>query len=324
MIGRWCFSPGRRRGVALLTALLAVFLASALAVRLAILQQTAIQRGAAVERHTQLLGYLLGAEQWALAVLARDRRDDGGRDTAVDHLDEPWARLAPSLSLPGGALRGSLSDLQGRLNVNNLAAERSAAERSLVRLRRLLTLIEFDPQPVDALADWIDPDQAERLGGAEDGVYAIREPAYLSANRPLADLSELRLIGGVDAALYRRLLPLLSALPTPTPVNVNTAPAEVLAALADGLDLNRAAALVKRRDEQPFASVAEFWHAARLAPGDVSGDNLAVSSDYFLLRVQVTLGNAQARLSSVLWRGDAASGLHSGRVVARSFGTDTD
>ncbi len=63
---------------------------------------------------------------------------------------------------------------------------------------------------------------------------------------------------GVTPQALAAVAPFLSALPAGTPVNVNTAPAEVLATIVDGLDSDGLAALVAGRAQKPFATIAEF------------------------------------------------------------------
>lgn len=323
--GRPLKPPRRRRGVALLTVLLITFLASTAAVGLASLQQAGIRQSTLLEQRRQARWYLLGAEQWARQLLRRDRDDSDS-----DHGGEPWARLPPALAVPGGAIGGSIADLQGRLNLNNLAADDvKLAARTLARLQRLLELLGLAPELAQAIADWVDDDQQRRFpGGAEDGDYLLRDPAYLSANRPLTSLSELRLIGAVDDEAYRRLRPHLAALPAPSKINVNTASAELLAALFEGLDPTLMTRLVETRARQPFAALADFTVAAglqdELARLDANGDNAAehladldVNSDYFLLRSSAEVGDARAGLYSMLFREQGRV-----RVLMRSFGSE--
>lgn len=300
-----------RRGVALLTTLLLTLFASLLAAQLATQQQLALRRAALVASERQARWYALGAEQWARQVLARDRADG-----ALDHLSEPWAQLPPALALPGGRLDGRLRDLQGRLNVNNLADE-ALADATLRRLQRLLALLDLDPELAAAIADWIDADSRERFpGGGEDGRYSGR--GYLAANRPLSDVSELRFVDGVDADVYARLRPLLTALPVPTALNVNTAPAELLAAWFDGATLADAEAAVAARERVAYDGVGDFRRRSALARDGDSDDNLLldVASRFFLLQTRAQLGEVPVRLSSVIERADDGSS----RVLSRRFG----
>ena len=106
---------GHQAGVALITVLLIVFLASVTATSLATLQQLAIRRSTVLQHQQQARLYTLGLEQWAMVILARDRQDN-----KTDHPGEEWANLPLTLPVEGGELSGRLSDLQGCFNLNNL------------------------------------------------------------------------------------------------------------------------------------------------------------------------------------------------------------
>ena len=102
-------------GVALITVLLIVFLASVAAVSLANLQQRAIRRSTVFQHQQQARLYTLGAEQWAMIMLARDLQQN-----ETDHPGELWANLPPALPVEGGTITARLTDLQGCFNLNNL------------------------------------------------------------------------------------------------------------------------------------------------------------------------------------------------------------
>lgn len=110
-------SPHRplQAGVALITVLLIVFLASITAVSLSTLQQIAIRRSTVFQHQQQARLFTLGAEQWAMLILARDRKNN-----QVDHLGESWASSTLTLPITGGALSVRIRDLQGCFNLNNL------------------------------------------------------------------------------------------------------------------------------------------------------------------------------------------------------------
>ena len=105
-------------------------------------------------------------------------------------------------------------------------------------------------------------------------------------------------------AVRARLAPFIAALPGATAINVNTAPAEVLAALVEGLDLDAARMLVARRNTGYFRTTAEFL--AQL-PKDVrvSEPDIRVDSDYFLATLRVTSGSAEVRGRALFARRDA-------------------
>src|SRR5262249_6488571 len=126
---------------------------------------------------------------------------------------------------------------------------------------------------------------------------------YLAANLPLADVAELAMVRGFDASVYARLRPFVSALPRPTPVNVNTATPEVLAAITNGLNLDGARALVAQRGRAYFRDKADF--GARLPQGaTASMEDIAVASDYFMATMRAAIGDAEARGTALLARAD--------------------
>lgn len=303
----------KQRGVALITVLLVLALASLTAVGLSERQQLDLRRTTVLAHQQQTRLYLHGAEQWAAQRLARD-----SRDSDTDHLDEDWATELPPLPVTGGWVGGRLNDLQGRFNVNNLThpdLEISAAQQAV--LERLLDRLGLDTDPVQALLDWLDPDQEPRFpGGAEDSYYRTLDPPYLAANRPLTSITELRLIRGFEPPSPTLLEPLLSALPERTPINVNTAPAELLAALDPRLDDTAVERLLAAREERPFSDGTDFIGATGLEDFALPAEQLSGRSRYFLLEVQARVGDAEARMLSLLRRNDAGVT----RSLLRSYG----
>jgi len=332
--------PGHQAGIALLTVLLIVFLASITATHLAFLQQLTIRRSTLFEHQQQAFLYTLGAEQWATVILKRDNRNK-------DDLNEPWAKLPPALPIQGGYLTGQLQDLQGRFNINNLLKisandqsrkghyERQRTQNMVIpntgeaidetqfeTLRRLLSILELEPELAQAIADWLDPDQEPRFpGGAEDSDYVTQTPPYLAANRSMVNLSELRLIKGINKEVYAKLIPYLSTLPPGTALNVNTAPPPVLAALSDEIGLARAENLVDTRDkgtQHNYDRVNDFLETLNIEEETFATIPLAVSSHYFLLQAQAQVGESRALLRSIIHRSDSGNL----QILLRHFGND--
>lgn len=106
---------GDASGVALITVLLIVFLASMTAISLATVQQIAIRRSTVLQHQQQARLYTLSVEQWAGLILMRDRQDN-----QTDHPGEEWANLPLALPVEDGVLSGKIRDLQGCFNLNNL------------------------------------------------------------------------------------------------------------------------------------------------------------------------------------------------------------
>lgn len=349
---------GGASGVALITVLLIVFLASMTAISLSTVQQIAIRRSTVLQHQQQARLYTLGVEQWAGLILMRDRQDN-----AIDHPGEEWANLPLALPVENGELSGKIRDLQGCFNLNNLwrpgpgessanpddiqdigeadqdaenPARPSATPKSpnpidpaqsgpgkaginqeqMKVLQRLLSRLELKPELAQAIADWIDPDPDPQFpDGAEDSDYTVLNPPYLAANQPFASLSELRLVKGVDREIYDKLALLVCALPPGTPLNVNTAPARVLAALDEKAGLADVERVLEDRPAKGYENVDEFLNTAKMTPDAPTKALLSVDSQYFLLQAEARVGDGRAMLYSMIFRDE--NGV---RVLRRSFG----
>lgn len=164
----------------------------------------------------------------------------------------------------------------------------SPQEIATARFLLLLGALSIDPAVADAILDWLDEDGDTRFpNGAEDDYYSKLDPPYRAANGPLADVTELLLVRGVSPETLAKLRPFVVVLPTFTPINVNTAPVEVLMSLGPGIDRGTAEGLVRQRDIQVFRSVDAFVRSPILIGRPVSATGLAVQSRYFVLRSQV-------------------------------------
>jgi general secretion pathway protein K len=288
----------KQRGVALITALLVVALATIAAVAMATRQQLDIRRTASLLHGEQAYSYVLGAESWAQVVLARDLRESG-----IDTLEEDWSTQPPVSFVEGGSIFGRIIDLQGRFNLNSLVAGGVPDNDAIERFKRLLRVLELDEMLADPLVDWIDGDIDVRFpDGAEDETYLLLETSYRAGNQPLADISELRLVKGYSAEVIEQLRPFIVALPEPTAINVNTATAEVLSTLAEDLSLADAEALVDARGEEGFESVDSFLQDPTLDAKDVAAASLSVTSQWFLMVSEANIGDGRARLASLIQR----------------------
>lgn len=299
-------AAGRQRGVALILALLVMALAVAAVAAMTARQQFDIRRTANLLAEDQAYLYALAVETWGERILQRDRRQGD-----VDDLRENWARLPPPIQVEGGTISGHIEDLQGRFNLNDLLVNGAPSAPDVVRFQRLLQLLDIDPQHVQAVLDWLDPDQQARFpGGAEDEYYLGLTPPYRAANRTMVSPSELLLVAGFTPKMYARLAPYVTALPTRTPVNVDTAPAPVLAMLVPGLSADDAKALVQARNAQPYQSPDDFLNQPAVQvwlernPGLAAAlrQGISVSSDYFVIHAAVRIARARVFLNSLVHR----------------------
>jgi general secretion pathway protein K len=287
-----------QQGVALIIALLVVSFATLLAVAMTTRLQLDIARTANIIQGDQAYLYTLAGESWAKRILFRD-----GKNTTIDSLNEVWATSLLPLPLPGGVIQVQLEDLQSRFNLNNLVNNDQPNWAAITVLQRLLTILDLPPELAAVVVDWIDSNNEPQLpNGAEENTYLAKTPAYRTANRPLRSPSELRLLAGFDTDSYRKLLPYVTTLLTPTLININTASLPILRAVVTDLSEVNAQAIIATRQNQPFNSLPDFLVHEALAGLKVETNNLAVSSQYFLFTASVQIGRGKAQLSSILHR----------------------
>ncbi len=321
--------PARERGVALITVLFVVALATAAAASMTGDHQFDIRRTGNRIALTQAHQIALGGESWAMGILARDRRGEAGttagasapeRNPEIDSRDEIWAQQLPPIPIEGGQVTGQIIDAQGRFNVNNLIVGDRIDAAALARFERLLQILGLNPELAQAVIDWLDANSETTYpGGAEDDFYAALEDPYQAANQPAVAASELRLIRGIDAAAWRVLAPHVVALPETTAINVNTATPTVLRTIVPGLGEGEAEQLAELAAEEPFESVDAFRRhplvrqASQQGSGDGTdtgsaaeaiGGSLAIGTSYFRVQVDVQIGAIEYRLYSWLARND--------------------
>lgn len=318
-----CAPNGRgpnSRGVALVSVLLIVAAASALAYQIAMRHAVDVVRSQRLFDASQARQYALGGEAYVRQLLHED-----ARETNKDTLLEPWrlcgeapqevaaeraASAAGAFDIENGALTVCVRDLRGRFNLNALAGR--SGEEHLARLRRLLTLVEIDAAVADLWIDWVDGDESARPTGAEDGDYLVRMPPHRAANAPAAHLTEFFAAAALPAEAFAALRPHVAALPhTGLLVNVNTATAPVLAALDEAMALADGQLIAD--GQRDFDTVQEAVTA--VAKLSTSSAVLGVGSDFFEVQARAEVGDASVVLTAVIHRDKR--GL---RTVSRSFG----
>ena len=291
---RWCYQT---KGVALITVMLILALATILAVAVTARQRVDIHRSANIFNFEQDYQYVVGAESWAKQILKRDFVNN-----KTDSLRDDWALEIPPLPIEGGQMKGTLEDLQARFNINNLVQNGKPQTLEIERFKHLLRILELDENLVAAIVDWIDPDEETGFSGAEDNEYLNLTPAYRAANRSMEDVSELLLIKGFNNENYEKLRPYVCVLKSVTAINVNTAPAEILASLTKDLSLENAQTLVEERNKNIYEKLEDFLKEPVLNGSKIKADGLSVSSQYFVLDSTVQIENNKVTYMTTLRR----------------------
>lgn len=278
------FPRPQTRGAALLMAMLTLVLVASLAAGVTWQQWRGIETERAERSRAQTAWILVGALDWARLILREDARSGG-----ADHLGEPWAvalqesRLTtflaadannsaqPSEQLGDNVfLSGQILDMQSRLNLYDLVIDGRIAPPMLAALVKLYDLLGLEVAEVKAVA--------ENLRSALDQSPDNRSAA--SAALLPQQLDQMTLLGMSPRSL-ERLRPYIIWLPGRTPVNMNTASAEVLFASVPSLDLDGARKLVAERQRQHFRSLSDVVQLLPSLAGQLEGGNHSVASRYF-------------------------------------------
>lgn len=299
--GRW--SRRGQHGAAIVTVLLIVSLATVIVSGLFWREHVAVR---SIENRlalAQTRWIERAAIDWARVILANDLR---GSNT--DWLGEPWATPVADTKLDetvtaGGRiddrgrapamLAGQIFDAQGFLNLNNLVVGGMRQPAEVEAFGRLLELLGKS----SALAEQL----AARL-------LAAAPPAGVQPTAlPMKRLADLRELPGFDDETIGALEPFAIFLPLRsgfTKVNVNTAPAEVIAARVPSLEGNlaRARAMVEQRTRQSFFKSTSDAANALADPQGLDANQWSVVSDHFLLRGVIRYERVVSRTDTLLRR----------------------
>lgn len=286
-----------QNGVALITVLLVLAIASVAVVSMSTARQADIRRTDNQLLAAQRWELVLALEQQASAVLAADAKSN-----KFDSSKDDWNKHSLQISAAGMTATANIDDLQGRINLNNLIVNGEVSSEDASRLRRLLKTLKLKPELLDAIIDWTDADMEIRYPhGAEDESYTKRKPPYRAANQAFADVSELLLVEGVDRGIYDSLRPYIYVADGYAPLNVNLAEAVVLRCLADDISEDQAASMF-RAAGKPFKKLEDFLKDEAVETVKIGKYGLSVNSDHFQLTGNIEAAASRLRFVSQLRR----------------------
>jgi general secretion pathway protein K len=261
----------RQRGAAIIMAMLVVAVTATL-VAGAYWRQSIVLRQAENElAYAQAKWLIRGAIDWAGLILREDARTSG-----VDHLGEPWAVPLADTHLNQGDgrdpvyLAGEMRDEQAKFNLRNLAGPKGVDEAELAVLRRLLELVGANAAAAEPIAE------------------RVLSTALLSVD----DLAGLEV---------ERLRPFVTVLPQRTPINANTAPAEVLAARFD-IGLADARRLVASRARAYFNNRADVLARLPELKLQATDADIVVGTHFFTVDGTVSFRRARLQTRALLRR----------------------
>lgn len=298
----------QQRGAALLTAMIIVTLVTTLAASMVWQQWRAIQVETAERARTQASWILVGALDWARLILREDARAGG-----PDHLGEPWAvplaeaRLSTFLAAdrdnnadggPEAFLSGSIEDANGRYNLRNLIDAGVVQGIELDALQRLCESSGVTPEVASRIATQLrEAVMSDPANPPVEGTPPVSEDPPLMPHT----VRQLRWLG-IDPTVVARLERFVTLLPTRTAINVNTAPAEVIAAVL-GVDLGSAERVVAARQRSPLGGTDDL--KALLSEDTVLDPaRIGTQSNYFIVQGRLRLGTRIVEERSLVERRD--------------------
>jgi len=241
------------------------------------------------------------ASQSALILTAKLLKEDS-KESQSDDLNEIWAQQAEAFPIDDGVVQAVIMDANRFFNLNDLVDKNGVAKPAVeTYIKTLFIRLELDEGLVDALIDWMDGNtQTHGVSGAEDGSYYDQD--YHVKNARLDRWDELLLVRGFDAEILAQLETVAIVRDVPvsdiSTININTASAHVLMALAPNMTEPEAEIFIA---ERPFDSVQIALQNRRWAAG-LNQTYLSVVSDVFMVRTQASFGRANLRETFMLGR----------------------
>lgn len=300
----------QQQGIALITILVMVALATILAATIAKRQANTAENTAYLMRQNQSLLYAKSAEAFFSELLVDDANNAG----AVDHLQENWAKPMPAFPVEDGFISGTLQDESGKFNLNSLVNDEGVPNpQAKLWFEKLLLRVGLSEKLSEAVIDWQDADdEISGTMGAENSYYQGLPQGYLAANSKFHNVEELKLVRGFEDQKYLQIVDYVSALPaSDSKVNVNTAPAMLLASLDPKLDINAVEQALQKRQAnlEHFSNINDLWATEpfKQVNSDVQSQVnalLGVQSNYFKAKIEVLLSERKRQFSSDLVRKD--------------------
>lgn len=298
-----------QRGIALLTILVMVALATILAATIAKRQTNTAENTGYLMRQDQSLLYAKSAEAFFSELLIQD--SDNG--SSIDHLQENWAKPMPAFPVEDGFISGRLLDESGKFNLNNLLKADGSVDDSARRwFEKLLQRVGLPAELSQAVIDWQDADD-ETTGamGAESNYYQGLDPSYLASNTRFHQVEELKLVRGFEGKNYDLIAPYVTALPEATKINMNTAAPLLLASIDPKLDVKTLEQELKAKQAELayFNSVEDLWKLNAFSGIEPQNKTDAAAwldskSNYFTAQIEVVLSERKRQFTSAMMRKD--------------------
>ena len=307
-------------GIALLIVLLAITLLTIVVIEFTDAAQVETHLALSARNALQATYLARSGVNVAEALVIVDAQISPGSDS----LQDVWARPYPPLPIGDGTVAFRVRDEARFLNLNDMfAKDGSRLSKNVEVFRRLFNVLGIDQRILMAIIDWIDADQNPQVTppGAEQPYYLGLTPPPIVRNGPLLTFRELALVRGVTPTVLARLEGFVTVLPVTRGmrVNLNTAPAEVLYALSDGMlaDPGVVDRVISSRENEAFTTPSEALNnvtglrEALTGGGDDNTGLLDTNSAFFRIDAVGEINDVRRGITELVSR------TSSGRNVTR-------
>jgi general secretion pathway protein K len=230
-------------------------------------------------------------------------------------------------------LSGNIVDAQSRFNLTNLCVGTVINPAQVTAFGKLLSNLGLNPSLAQAAANMMQTAQkssgetqaaaaaaaaaasaTQAAGNAQGNTVAPTNGSntIISGAAPtsgsgatseplgLTQREDLLAVPGFTAEILAKLRDFVVVLPTTTPINVNTAPAEVMSAVIPSLQLGEASGIVARRTY--FNTTSDFLTRLSTKDTTLTGNVIDVKTNYFLVNGKVRLSRAALDVQSLIQR----------------------
>jgi len=325
-----------QQGIALITAMLVVALASVLATQIFYQQQINLRRTSNQLQADKIYLSLVNMETFVKVMLSEDLKDNSydSREQIETANDMLMGASLDYSKTETGFFQARIKDAQNCFNLNNLVIADKTQDTQVAILRRLLknqpnqNIDEFlINQLIDSLIDWLDSNDEPKEFGAEWETYNQLASPYQAANQALTEINELYAVqywNQIEIDNLRGIC-VLPAAPeftsagrsagqqSQTLININTANQALLQSLSDKmLNAELQTVLQRQKDGPAFESVQEFLEqldadneqSPKLS-STLDASLLSTRSDFFILEYTGKIHHLEQQYRSLLYRRSA-------------------
>ncbi|ADG17196.1 type II secretion system minor pseudopilin GspK [Paraburkholderia atlantica] len=347
-------SRARERGAAIISALLVVALSAILVSGMLWRQQVQIRRIENQRLLSQAQWVARGALDWTRLILRSEGDTSAGITylgglwgvpIAKTRLSDFLGQIGEVRAEQGAAtyLSGSIEDAQSRFNLRNLVASPAPgvtqiSAEQMAAYQRLLVSLGLSGQLAKVTALHVRAGLSQSAtrfqtgtsissspqvgGGGMTGGNFTNQPGIEDGDDNVG-VAPLLMIGvdslldipGYTPEIVAKLRPFVTVLPTVTAINMNTASAEVIAAVVPGMTVSQAQALVARRQTVFFRNAGDVQlalTAAGVQSTSIDPNQFDVNSSYFLVHGSVQHERAEVDRTTLVYRDPLT---HTTRIV---------